>query len=173
METKKCTQCQIENPLTEFYGKIKSSWCKKCHNKYAVEKRKQNPEKYKKYVKDTWDQPNMIFARKKANAKSEKIYFYLTKVQFIDWYKKQQLKCHYCGLPPKDFKNTKEGHLLRKINLGIDRVDNSIGYKLNNIVLCCNMCNSIKGGFFSYEEMKFIGETFVKQRWKERGILLD
>ena len=65
-----------------------------------------------------------------------------------------------------------DGHLLDKFNLGLDRVDNTKWYELSNIVLCCNKCNAIKGGFFNYQEMKAIGENFVKPKWQEKGIKL-
>ena len=32
--------------------------------------------------------------------------------------------------------------------LTIDRLDNSRGYSLDNIVWCCYRCNAIKGDFF-------------------------
>jgi hypothetical protein len=43
-------------------------------------------------------------------------------------------KCFYCDeIPPGETHN------------GIDRIDNNIGYTLENIVPCCTMCNMLKG----------------------------
>jgi hypothetical protein len=39
--------------------------------------------------------------------------------------------CQYCGTPPNPFN-------------GIDRIDNTIGYKKENCVPCCSFCNSAK-----------------------------
>jgi hypothetical protein len=43
-------------------------------------------------------------------------------------------RCHYCG------QKYEEGGYL----LGIDRVDNNIGYTLDNVVTCCGICNYMK-----------------------------
>lgn len=50
-------------------------------------------------------------------------------------------QCHYCGdAPDKEY-----GHgTNRMIRNGIDRVDNSRGYELDNVVPCCWDCNRIK-----------------------------
>ena len=38
--------------------------------------------------------------------------------------------CHYCG---------------EEVALGIDRVDNGVGYTTTNVVPCCEYCNKLKG----------------------------
>lgn len=43
-----------------------------------------------------------------------------------------QKDCVYCGVSPPNV-------------IGADRVDNSIGYVINNIVPCCTICNYMKG----------------------------
>mgnify|MGYP001595734673 FL=1 len=172
VQTKICKKCE-RNLTTQDYYKSSRSWCKKCHSQYIMEKRKENPEKYKKYLKDTWAIPSMIFARKKANAKKEGIVFSLEKEKFIKWYENQDLRCNYCTINPKNFKKTQDNYLLKKINLGLDRKNNNQGYDFENIVLCCNRCNIIKGGFFTYEEMKLIGQNFVKPKWVEKKLDLN
>jgi len=68
----------------------------------------------------------------------------LTKEWFID---NIILKpCSYCG----DIDN-----------VGCDRVDNSKGHTMDNVVPCCYRCNVIRSNFFSVDEMKEIG-MFVK-----------
>jgi hypothetical protein len=55
--------------------------------------------------------------------------------------------CHYCGKPPrhvrKDDKTFHGGYLCN----GIDRVDNTKGYVIDNCVPCCWECNSMKHAF--------------------------
>lgn len=46
-----------------------------------------------------------------------------------DVYTLMSLSCHYCG---------------RDNKTGIDRVDSSIGYELDNVVPCCSQCNKAK-----------------------------
>lgn len=64
------------------------------------------------------------------NAKSRGLLFELTKEEALMFW---QVPCEYCG----DTIN----------KLGIDRVDNTIGYKLTNCVPCCSMCNWMKGKY--------------------------
>jgi hypothetical protein len=51
--------------------------------------------------------------------------------------------CYYCGLPPQNI--TRYQHVKSQIKYnGIDRVDNSKGYTLDNSVPCCKTCNLMK-----------------------------
>lgn len=52
--------------------------------------------------------------------------------------------CNYCGRPPhRDrYKNHYANTFLYN---GIDRVDNKVGYLLENVVTCCYDCNRAKG----------------------------
>ena len=53
--------------------------------------------------------------------------------------------CHYCGAAPSNTSNylTRHGETAIPVN-GIDRVDSTTGYTLNNIVPCCAICNIMK-----------------------------
>lgn len=52
--------------------------------------------------------------------------------------------CHYCGAPPAQrYKNKK--NLTYCTYNGVDRVDNEVGYELDNCVTCCGVCNKLKG----------------------------
>ncbi len=62
----------------------------------------------------------------KRGAKVRKLLFLLTKKEFEHIISKC---CVYCG---------------DKDNIGVDRVDNTIGYVLENCAPCCTMCNYMK-----------------------------
>ncbi len=51
--------------------------------------------------------------------------------------------CHYCGAPPSNLYKSRYGNGDCAYN-GIDRLDNSKGYTLKNIVPCCKTCNIAK-----------------------------
>lgn len=52
--------------------------------------------------------------------------------------------CFYCNCSPSQIKKTKDNSIY--IYNGIDRVDNTMGYVLENCVSCCKECNSKKSG---------------------------
>jgi hypothetical protein len=52
--------------------------------------------------------------------------------------------CHYCGAT------------LPKRGYGLDRIDNSRGYSIDNVVPCCFACNSIRGNNLTVREMRIV-----------------
>lgn len=83
---------------------------------------KKNPDKYFKLIIDR------IYKTYKSSAKRYGRVFELTKDDFRAIY---QNKCYYCG----DIIAT----------IGIDRMDNDLGYTKSNTVPCCKKCNWMKG----------------------------
>lgn len=49
--------------------------------------------------------------------------------------------CHYCGSPPS--RRNVGGGCYGEFN-GVDRIDSSIGYIIENSVTCCKICNTAK-----------------------------
>jgi len=70
---------------------------------------------------------NQRFSAYKYSAKRRGHKFDLTIEDFKTFW---QQPCFYCGEPIE--------------NIGIDRIDNNIGYQISNCVSCCNLCNQIK-----------------------------
>lgn len=92
---------------------------------------------------------NLLFLRYKRKAKNRNYNFTLTKENFE---KLTSSNCFYCGKNPENvckqaFSN---GDYIYN---GIDRVDNSKGYTIDNCVPCCFKCNSWKGAI-TLEMMK-------------------
>jgi len=145
MNTKKCTTCKIDKEYSEFhkqkhglYG-IKSV-CKECRKiekdeyqkrDYVIEKQKGYYQRNKKTIRKRLNEHywtiNGQFHTYKKRAKKGNIEFALTESDCIKYY---QANCTYCGSKIK--------------GLGIDRVINSRGYTLDNIVPCCSRCNYMK-----------------------------
>lgn len=59
-------------------------------------------------------------------------------IVYKDYIKYYQKPCYYCGIPA----------------IGLDRIDSVIGYKLNNVVGCCGICNMMKA---SLDQAGFLG----------------
>lgn len=126
--------------------------CVKCNymkNDLSVDKFYQHLRKILKYQQDQIIEtgtPKIIFSGNPKNdyylspygrfawyqnqAKKRKIDFKIEYYEFIQYWQKP---CHYCG----GIINT----------IGLDRSDNNLGYVSNNIVACCEICNSMKSDY--------------------------
>lgn len=63
-------------------------------------------------------------------------------ISFEDWKRLTVMPCHYCDCPPS---NHMRGHWNGGYTYnGLDRVDNSVGYVITNVVPCCKQCNHAK-----------------------------
>jgi hypothetical protein len=119
--------------LVKYCGGIKqldsaSCGCKSGLTKY---KRLKGPvELLKKY--------SSRYSGYKTEAKKRNYSFELTYEQFCTFMDKN---CFYCNSPPS---NRCKYNYLEIVHSGIDRVDNTKGYSLDNCVSCCKNCNSIK-----------------------------
>jgi hypothetical protein len=109
--------------------------------------RTKNIEKHKTYQILYRKSSSGIYVMTKYAAKIRNIKFNLVKEDFSEWYDKQEQKCYYCDRTVEEFKNDK-GLNPTAYRLSIDRKNNNLGYQLDNIVLCCGRCNTIKSDFF-------------------------
>ncbi len=79
-----------------------------------------------------------LFSAYRSGAKRRKITFELTLEQFS---KLTSENCHYCGVKPSHVINKISGNY--KFN-GIDRINNNLGYIIENCTACCETCNRAK-----------------------------
>jgi len=96
------------------------------------------------------DTPSGKFSVYRGNAKIRGIDFSITKDEFNDLW---NMPCHYCG---------------DKIEtIGIDRIENSIGYVAGNIIPCCKYCNYMKSSMdiskFLYMVEKIYNKSIAKK----------
>lgn len=86
---------------------------------------------------------NIQYNRYKQNAILRNFNFDLTKDEFNQLISSS---CYYCGERPKEVKSlmryNKTGHPI--YTNGIDRIDSTQGYTINNVVPCCEYCNRMK-----------------------------
>ena len=90
-----------------------------------------------------------------VSGKNKREFFLETDIPYEKWYELSQAPCFYCGLMrSNDHSDYRAGRLLSdtvfKYN-GLDRVDSSLDYKLNNVVTCCKYCNWFKLDFSAEE----------------------
>ena len=78
----------------------------------------------------------------------------LTKDQYIQLI---QFPCYYCN----GFFGKSE------CGVGLDRLDNSKGYVIDNVSSCCNTCNALKMDKFTVEETKAAISLIIKMRTKQ------
>lgn len=102
---------------------------------------------------------NKILDRYKRQAKERNFQWALGEEEAFQLFSNN---CHYCGVAPSNFS---KGHNKKKsfIYSGIDRLDSSKGYELNNVVSCCAMCNRAKLNMPYQEFMSWIDRLIKNQ----------
>jgi hypothetical protein len=89
--------------------------------------------------------------------------------EFRNWKAEYGRVCIYCGIDGSQLWDANVSTINggRSESIGVDRVDNTRGYHLDNIVACCGPCNRVKSNVFTFEEMRKIGLT-LQAIWRQR-----
>jgi len=119
-------------------------------------------EQHKKYLKEYRKTPIAIYQILRGSARERWLDFSFTFKDFNIWYNKQEQKCIYCNRTLEEIKNDNRENDKYKHRLTIDRKNNAKGYILSNIGLACYRCNTIKGEYFTEQEMIEIGKTIYQ-----------
>lgn len=123
--------------------------------------RRQNAERLDKKSKEYYKTGAGRYFRLRNDAKRRATKFSLGKEEFIDWFDRQDKKCYYCGVEVN--MGSWSSRNQRRRLLTFDRKDNSKGYSLENIVICCWRCNGIKSDYISAGLMLEIGSLIAKE----------
>lgn len=91
-----------------------------------------------------------LYREYQKNAKKRGVLFRLTKKQFREL---TAGSCTYCGCPPS---KTKSNHSYN----GVDRIDSSKGYTIDNCVSCCYRCNVMKSNLTTRDFVDHIRRVF-------------
>lgn len=109
-----------------------------------------------------------VFCSYRSGARRSERTFGITYGQFLEI---TQKKCFYCGREPKKvMKPHPIATLIHNnpdywyIYNGIDRIDNSVGYTLDNCVPCCTECNFLKRDKDYYKFMSTVLRIADHQR---------
>jgi len=82
--------------------------------------------------------------------------FLLTEEQFFELIEQP---CFYCGIE-KSMVFYRQNYRYN----GVDRVDNSIGYTINNTVSCCKNCNNSKSTLSQQEWFNWLKQVYTYQK---------
>jgi hypothetical protein len=69
--------------------------------------------------------------------------------------------CYYCNRPPLNCRKRDNGAAV--YYQGIDRVDNNLGYEINNVVPCCKYCNSFKNDRTQEDFLAHVTEVYINK----------
>jgi hypothetical protein len=163
-----CSECKKKKSVSSYYKdkNRKDGYypiCKQCrkpyfkkyrqdHKEEISDKQKQYYQDHKEEISKRWAKPKERFKLCKKGAKKRNLLFCLSLEQFE---KITSQVCFYCSKLSKD-----------KTYCGIDRVDNNVGYVLENCIPCCARCNDVKNDS-SFEEIKAIYLGILNFREKE------
>jgi len=97
----------------------------------------------------------------KKNAEKRGIKYNITEEQFKEI---TQRDCYYCGAKPSNsFEQPKSNGAY--IYNGMDRINSTKGYTIDNVVPCCRACNQAKSNYTIEEFKDWVLRVYVKL-WK-------
>lgn len=157
-KTKNCWEI-IEFVGREKFSKKECCWKTKCINcgkisikrNYDINKIKKC--KYCSLMAKGQTGLNALFNTYKIHAKNNKREFSLNLEEFN---RLTSSNCYYCNAKPSQISTKNLNNWGEYIYNGIDRINNSIGYKIENCVSCCNICNWGKNNKSSEEFKQYI-----------------
>jgi len=79
-------------------------------------------------------------------------------------------KCYYCDSPPSNIKKTKNSVAGGLKYSGIDRIDSSLDYTVENTVPCCKICNYAKSNMSLEEFQEWavrLGKKAMAKQWNK------
>ena len=110
--------------------------CKKCYNSKWHKSHPNKLGKERHYI------PKIRFKYGIRSAKARIIEWHIS---FTDFCILLDKPCYYCNNQLGTKKHS---------GSGLDRIDNSKGYEISNVLPCCDQCNKIRNTFLTVEEMK-------------------
>ena len=189
---KRCTKCGSDVPIEDFpRNKLtrdgRGSWCKTCASAATAAYLKTS--RGKQALKKQQDEGYYRFGRGaipilRQGALARGLTFTLTPDSLSNWWRGTPDICAYCGIttaefirlrdyanayPGSDYEITKFRRVFRSSKqaairwLTLDRVENALGYELDNLVKCCWFCNYIKGTLLTHADMLLVGKSIIER----------
>lgn len=112
---------------------------------------------------------NRLYTSLKRRAYIKKLNFDITKDQLLLLSNQQ---CYYCNCPPRQSsKHSKSIGVSQNlidhsefIYNGLDRIDNSKGYCIDNVIACCGECNKLRSDRLSVKETEEVVKLLKQLR---------
>lgn len=153
---KTCFTCKENKNDDAFYfdnrNKKLFATCRSCQNARRKERYQQNLELTRNKLNSYRQTSNGKYGRLKEDVRKRCITLTISKELFIHL---TSLPCYYC--------DNKLGTKV-KYGVGLDRLDNNLGYEENNVVPCCSFCNIVKGYILTSQEMKLVANLLINER---------
>ena len=169
----------------------RGSWCKTCvsANTTAYLKTSRGKQVLKQALKKQQDKGYYRFGKGaipilRQGALARGLTFTLTSESLSNWWRETPDVCAYCGITTaefirlrdcvnvyagSDYEITKFRRVFRSSKqaairwLTLDRVENALGYELDNLVKCCWFCNYIKGTLLTHADMLLVGKSIIER----------
>jgi len=164
LNEKACYSCKKILPINKF-NKDRynldgySTYCKDCQSKNGKHYRNTASGIY------TFIKSRQRLFRKRGLQRSKPVT--ISRKDFINWYEAEPKVCVYCDIPEDKLMILPEHYKMNRKRLAIDCRDNEKGYVSGNIVLACDRCNNMKKDVLNFNEMREIGQKYIKPRWKQ------
>lgn len=123
-----------------------------CYKKQIHRSRKLKPDGYSMMIQ--------AYNTFKTNSKKRDIEIDIT---FDEWKKIGVKDCFYCGSKPSNVRYSKHNSGDYVYN-GIDRIDNTLGYTLENSVPCCFTCNHSKSDMTLDQFLTWLNRVFKRRK---------
>jgi hypothetical protein len=140
------------------------------HNEYNRAYLKRNPEQkaHHDFLTKRWKFENperSKLKRMRSGAKKRGIPFSLDTDYFVDWLKKTPKICSFCDITESELEKYGSKNFTA---MTVDRMDNALGYVIENLCLACYKCNTKKGDDIPFSVMREIGQKYLKPLWVAR-----
>jgi hypothetical protein len=147
-----------KSPSKRYYLKHRTKILKKYKKYYATNKEQILRRLKKNYSRgyyythpEKFNTLKVRYSFSKLRAKNRGLDFNLT---FNDYTILLNKPCFYCL------------ESLSHTGVGLDRIDNSKGYQLDNVLPCCGRCNTSRRDNFTVEEWKVMVTAFLEFKRK-------
>ena len=150
-----CKECdEVTTKRKEEYDR-RGEFCRSC--KYKIYREKKAKEKTFEELEEI--STKCLRGKLKIRYKKRNLTCDISLIDLLILFKKN---CYYCGSEPDNcyyYKNKYNEH--KFLYNGLDRIDSSKGYTIDNVVSCCKRCNIAKSDM-EYDEFKnFIKKVYV------------